>query len=190
MKAKFILLVAVCLAAAGAQAEEPAANAHAELQALVTAQFGETFTVFDEMESPLFTADLNGDGVLDAVIISRMDNPLLDQKEFSYKVVDPYHGHFGFGDPSITLQFGVTPGRVPLALLIIHGAGEQAWRAATPREKFVIVNLPFERLTMGRAMYRKRVRQALMTEEGGQRTASLFWDGRRYRWEPNFDPNN
>lgn len=187
------MLAVVCLAVfAAAQneaASEPAAG-HAGLQALVTAQFGEAFTVYDEMETPLFTTDLNGDGVEDAVIVARMENPLLDQKDFRYKVIDPHHGFFGFGDPAITLQFGVTPGRPALALLVIHGTGDETWRAPSPREKFVIINLPFERLTVGRALHRKRVRNALMTEEGGQRTASLFWDGKRYRWEPNFDSSN
>ena len=88
-------------------------------------------------------SDLDGDGTEDAVIVGKCTNPLIDETENNFKVVDPYNSFFGYGDTKATSQFASED---PLArsrvLLIIHGAGPEAWRSATPKAKFVIINLP------------------------------------------------
>src|SRR5437867_10052574 len=54
----------------------------------VKKRFGSEFTFMPSF-APL-TADLDGDGVEDVVIAARCKNPLMDQAEHSYKVLDPY----------------------------------------------------------------------------------------------------
>ena len=43
--------------------------------------------------------DLDGDGVEDVVIAARCKNPMLDEAEHNYTVMDPYNDFYGYGDP-------------------------------------------------------------------------------------------
>jgi hypothetical protein len=71
-------------------------------------------------------------------------------------------------------------------LLVIHGAGDEAWRAAVPKAKFVIINLPFKQVAVKKLMVKKKPIMAIYAEEtGGDRmTSATFWDGKKYRYQP------
>src|SRR5713226_4490044 len=149
----------------------------------VQKQFGATCTLV--AGPPLLTADLDGDGIEDVVIVARCTNPLMDEAEKTYKVVDPYNAFFGYGDPKITTQFASeNPQLRGLSLLIIHGSGPEAWRSANPKAKFIIINLPFKQLSVKKLTERKKTIMAIYAEESreGEGTVSvLFWDGKKYK---------
>src|ERR1700693_5473941 len=148
-------------------------------------QFGATCTLM--AGPPIYTADLDGDGIEDAVIVARCTNPLIDETENNLKVVDPYKSFFGYGDTKATSQFAsedpLARGRV---LLIIHGAGAEAWHSATPKAKFVIINLPFRQIAVRKLMVKKKPVMAIYAEEtsADQMTSAIFWDGKKYRYQP------
>ena len=132
-------------------------------------------------------ADFNGDGISDIVIPARCKNPMSDQVDKDFVVLDPYYTFFGYGNPKVTTGFSTDiPEDRALALLIIHGSGKDAWRSATPLAKFVIVNLPYKGVTVKKYQIKKKKLMAIYVEEKGadQMTAVLFWDGKKYRYEP------
>jgi hypothetical protein len=131
----------------------------------------------------LLTGDLDGDGVEDAVIVVRFKNLLAGQAQFDYKVVDPYFTYHGYGNPKVTVAFQSDDPRNNHMILVIHGAGKEGWRAETPKAKFVIVNLPFEKLSVAPLMVKKKKKvMAIMAEEGDGGTSSVYWDGKKYKW--------
>ena len=153
----------------------------------VKQRFGTEFTL--KPAFPPITGDIDGDGVEDLILVAQARNPMLDEGGFSYSVQDPYHAFFGFGDPKITSGFASEdPDRKGFVLLIIHGAGAEAWRSATPKAKFVLINVPFkEILGLRRVMIKKKVTMALgIAEYGGTETTSaIYWDGKKkYKYEP------
>jgi hypothetical protein len=112
---------------------------------------------------------------------------MLDQAEHAYKVVDPYNSFFGYGNPKVTSAFASEdPARRGLALLVIHGAGPEAWRSATPKAKFLIINLPFQQIMVKKLAVRKKMVTAIYAEEsGGEKAISaMFWDGKKYKYQP------
>jgi hypothetical protein len=136
---------------------------------------------------PSLKADLNGDGVEDIVIPARCTNPMMDESEQNYVVVDPYNAFFGYGNPKITTQFSTEdPARRGFSLLIIHGAGVDAWHSATPKAKFMIVNLPYKGIYVKKLAVRKKERMAIYVDEtgGDAMTSVLVWDGKKYRYQP------
>lgn len=136
---------------------------------------------------PSIKADFDNDGVEDIVIPARCTNPMMDQAEENYAVVDPYNSFFGYGNPQITTQFGSEdPARRGFSLLIIHGAGADAWHAATPKAKFMIVNLPFKNIYVKKLVVRRKEHMAIYADEtgGDAQTSVLFWDGKKYRYQP------
>jgi len=155
------------------------------LHELVKKQFGPAYTIVADFATPVLTGDLNEDGIQDVVIVGRCKNPLVDEQDFHYKVVDPHHAYFGFGNPKETWEFNLKDPLRNMFLLVIHGAGDDAWRAETPKEKFVLINVPFDRLGLGRVLYKKKTRPAISAEETSVLTSAVFWDGKKYRWEPN-----
>jgi len=129
------------------------------------------------------TADLDGDGVEDAIIVARCKMPLSDQAAHNYSVTDPYFTNYGYGNPRITAQFNTSDPNRQNLVLIIHGAGKEAWRAATPKAKFVLINLPFDSLSITKVMLRKHSVQAInLIESESQMTSAVYWDGKKYRW--------
>jgi hypothetical protein len=148
-------------------------------------QFGATCTLI--AGPPTYTADLDGDGTEDAVIVAKCTNPLMDQTEDNFTVIDPYNSFFGYGDTKATSQFAsedpLARGRV---LLIIHGAGAEAWHSDTPKAKFVIINLPFKQIAVKKLMVKKKPVMAIYAEEtsADQMTSTIFWDGKKYRYQP------
>ena len=132
--------------------------------------------------------DLNGDGVDDIVIVARCKNTLIDQGEKNYRVIDPMDSFFGFGNPAITTSFAPDDPKLRgVALLVIHGSGPEAWRSANPLAKFVIINLPVKTLAVKKIkVNRKKSTNAIYVEEAtsDQMTSAIFWDGKKYRYEP------
>jgi hypothetical protein len=151
----------------------------------VQQQFGDQFTLLPEI-APVF-GDLDGDGVEDVAIAARCKNPMLDQAEHKYTVMDPYYDFFGYGDPKLTTTFSEgDPARRGLVVLIIHGAGKDGWRSATPKAKYVIVNLPYRTISIRKMGLRKRTIEAIYIEESGDMgdSSALFFDGRKFRYVP------
>jgi hypothetical protein len=64
-------------------------------------------------------------------------------------------------------------------LLIVHN-----WRAATPRAKFVVINLSFAKISIARQLIKKKIVTAVVTEDVMGMTSSLYWAGKQYKWEP------
>jgi hypothetical protein len=152
----------------------------------VQQEFGATCTLLDGVV-PL-AGDFDGDGVEDIVIPAHCTNPLLDAAENGFNVIDPYNASYGYTDVKITSQYSTEePSRRGWVLLVIHGSGADAWRAETPKAKFVIINLPFDRVRVRKIQFKKTAAAAIFAEQsGGDRTVSaLFWDtkGRTYRYQ-------
>jgi len=156
--------------------------------AFVQSAFGDQFTMLPDV-APMF-GDLDGDGVQDVVIAARCKNPMLDQGNYKYRVVDPYYEFFGYGDPRLTTTFSEgDPTRRGLVALIIHGAGPEAWRSATPKAKYVIVNLPYKTISVRKLeVNKKRTIEALYVEEAGDmgESSAVFFDPKKlkYRYVP------
>lgn len=190
------------------QAAEPEATVAAqpsvppEITDVVKQQFGTCFQIATERsavavkylhppaEPPwvtYFTADLNDDGVEDLVVVARCGNPLANQADFDYTVVDPYFASNGYGDPRITAQFSSgDPGRNNL-VLVIFGAGPQAWRGEKAKSKWVLINLPFDRIASshveaGKKKKLHKVAAVGLEENDDGGTSVVFWNGRRWVW--------
>jgi hypothetical protein len=153
--------------------------------------FGKEFTLMPEF--PAMVGDLNGDGIDDLVLAARAKSPMLDAGGFNYTVSDPYHSFYGFGDPKVTSAFTTDdPTRKSIVLLVIHGAGREAWNAEKPKGKFVLINIPVQTVSLRRVKMGKKVVMAIGVEEyGGDRTTSaVFWEGNAkkntggYKYQP------
>ena len=148
-------------------------------------QFGDTCSLLGG--PPQFVADLDGDGVEDLVVAARCTNPMADRDEYGFLVADPYHAFFGYGNVQITSTFASDePERKGVSLLIVHGAGKDAWRADNPKAKFLMINLPFKMLAVKRLALKKRTTLGIFMEETGEGEATssvLFWDGKKYRYQ-------
>jgi hypothetical protein len=166
----FRLFSAILLLAASVAAQSPPAKPDAQKLA---ALFGSEFTA--DTQFPVLVADLDGDGAEDAVVVATAKNPLLDESQFQYKVVDPYHEYFGFGDPKVTAQFSAQE-QHPRLLLVVHN-----WRA--PRLKFVIINIGFEKLSLARALVKKKTLPAIRAEDIAGVKQNLYWDGKKWKWQ-------
>jgi hypothetical protein len=179
----FVLLaVGACLSASALaeQATAPVVN-----NDFVHKAFGQNCVMIG---MPAIQADFDGDHVMDIVIPARCKNPMMDQAEHDYQVVDPYNGFFGYGNPRITTQFASEdPERRGFSLLVIHGFGTNAWYSSTPKAKFMIVNLPFKDIHVKMlGNKKKKQRMAIYVDEtgGDAQTSAVFWDGRKYRYVP------
>lgn len=182
-----ILFFTLLTACASAQNAIPSTNSTPKVNDdFVHEQFGSTCSV-DPNFAPM-TGDLNGDGIEDVVIIGRCKNALIDQDEKNYKVVDPMNSFYGYGNPKITSTMGQQDPRLKgISILIIHGAGAEAWHAATPGEKFVIINIDVKTAVMKKMkVNKKKSTMAVYVEEatGDEMTAAIFWDGKKYKYEP------
>lgn len=186
------VLLAVCFSAAQQSgAPSPSGNVEKTNTApspeidFMHKAFGDDFT--PEPGIPAVTGDLDGDGVEDIVMAARVKNALLGEGSYNYKVVDPYYSFFGYGDVKVTGQFSVEdPHHKGLVLLVVHGNGTQAWHSETPKAKFVVVNLPFEKVSMRRWQIKKKLTNAIFTQETftAAGDAVIFWDGKKYKYEP------
>ena len=182
-------LGSIAAAQSNKQAPPPPARAKSPVPAVtdefIHKQFGDNCSILDG--PPQFVGDLDGDGIDDLVIAARCKNPMADRDEFGFLVSDPYNTFMGFGDVKVTSTFASDePARRGLSLLVIHGGEKDAWRAETPKAKFLMINLPFRDLTVKRlALKKKTVLGIYMEERGeGENTSSvLYWDGKKYRYQ-------
>jgi hypothetical protein len=73
-----------------------------------------------------------------------------------------------------------------LVILVIHGAGAEAWRSDTPKAKYVIINLPLKRIAVKKLQLRKRQVNAIFAVEADASAGDsvVFWDGKQYRYQP------
>jgi hypothetical protein len=186
----FLLAILLCFTASLTAQQEPAVSGTATSPAIdddfVHKNFSDSCTLIPQW--PPMTADLNGDGVEDIVIVARCKNPLIDQGENNYKVVDPLDSFYGYGDPKVTTALAPDDPKVRgIALLIIHGSGPDTWRSPTPQGKFVIINIAVKTIAVKRMkITKKKTTTAIYIEEAGEdkMTSAVFWDGHKYRYEP------
>lgn len=184
MRVVFLLLAVLFALTMVSVAQQPV-PAFAIDNSFVQKQFGGTCTLMPGL--PASRGDLNGDGIEDLVIAARCTNPLMDADEHSFTVIDPYFAFFGFGDPRLSSEFVTDdPSRRGMVLLIIHGDGPEAWRSSSPRGKFVVIDLPYKQVGIRKLSLKKKTMNAIYAEEAGadQMTSVLFWDGKKYRYEP------
>lgn len=182
-----ILLFTLLTACASAQSANTSTASSAKVDDdFVHQQFGSTCSV-DPKFKPM-TGDLNGDGIEDVVIVGRCKNALIDQDEKNYRVVDPMNSFYGYGNPKITSTMGQQDPRLKgISILIIHGAGSDAWHAAAPGPKFVIINIDVKTAVLKKMkINKKKSTMAIYIEEatGDEMTAAIFWDGKKYKYEP------
>ncbi len=182
---RFVFSSSVLLILAGSVLSSALQNPPAPIDdAFVHSQFGSNCSLIGM--APLI-ADLDGDGVEDIAIPAKCTSPMMDQVENTYSVVDPYDSYFGYGNPAVTTQFASEdPTRRGYSLLIIHGAGPDAWRSMTPKAKFLVVNVPFKEVSVKKLAFKKRVVKAIYVDEtgGDAMMSAIFWDGKKYRYEP------
>ncbi len=184
-----IAVTSATLAAEKKQPPPPPSHAKSPVPAVtneyVRKEFGDNCSLL--AGPPQFVADLDGDGVEDLVIAARCKNPLADQAEYGFRVVDPYNSFLGYGDVKVTSTFASDePERKGVTLLIVHGVGPEAWRSDKEKPKFVLINLPFQTLTVKRLALKKRTVLGVYMEEKGEGEATssvIFWDGKKYRYQ-------
>jgi hypothetical protein len=180
-----LILVSIALSVLAMAQQVPPPPSSTVDNDFIQKQFGSTCKLMPG--PPQLRADLDGDGIEDLVVAAHCTNPLTDQAEDNFTVIDPYNQFYGYGDTKITTQFASEdPAVRGIVLLVIHGAGTDAWRAATPKAKFVIINLPFKQIAVKKLSVKKKTVMAIYAEEtGGDRmTSATFWDGKKYRYQP------
>ena len=187
-----LLLAALCLSLPSvaqelttreAQAAKDATNPRTgkpqnPLGALVEKQFGPDFRMDAHFE-PMY-ADFDGDGKEDIALVGFSKHPLGGSGGFKYTVLDPYDSYFGIGDPKITTHYGGFGDGSTHCILIIHD-----WKGETAKSKWVIVNVPFDKVSPGQVTLKKKTYPAVATVETGGLSSLIFFDGKKYRWEPN-----
>ena len=189
-----VFFLAACIAvgqspqtAPPALAANPASPDAAQLEALIKQQFGATFTLPAKFSTLAIVADFDGDGVEDLAIVANSKDPLPDSFSFKYEVADPYHAYFGFGNPRLTSGFRADPEHSH-HLLIIFGSGKEGWHAATPKAKFVLVNVPFDSVEVGRMLVSKKKPPIFIIRvlEAQVMDSAVWWDAKkkRWKWEP------
>jgi len=178
----FLLLV--CMA--GAQST-PAASAPKpeSITPLIQQQFGPGFAPSTNLPLTVLTADFDADGVEDVAIVADSKDPLPDSYQFKYDVADPYNAYFGMGDPRMTAGYGKSDPTHNHDLLVIFGAGQDAWHAAAPKAKFVLVNVPFDTVEVGRMLMKKNKPPIFVIKaiEARIMDSAVFWDAKRKKWK-------
>jgi hypothetical protein len=157
---------------APAKASEQAAQ-KPDVPAIVAKEFGESYKLATNF-APIF-ADFDGDGKQDLAVVATGDNPLMGEGSHNYKTQDPYNASFGYGNPKVTMAFN-TSESVARYILILH-----SWQA--PLNKFVLVNVPFEKLRVGHMLKKKKAIAALEAVDSSGVQGAVYFDGKKYKWE-------
>jgi hypothetical protein len=178
-----LFFAVVCLA--GAQSKPVSTTKPESLTPLVQQQFGPGFAVTASQTLAVLTADFDGDGVEDVAIVADSKDPLPDSYQFKYQVADPYHSFFGMSDPRFTAGYGrLDPGHNH-QLLVIFGSGTDAWHAPTPKAKFVLINVPFDTVEVGRMLMKKNKPPIFVIKavEAQIMDSAVYWDAKKKRWK-------
>src|SRR5260221_1004335 len=106
----------------------------------VQQQFGKEFTMLPELAAVF--GDLDGDGVEDIVMAARCKNPMLDEAQHDYKVIDPYYDFYGYGDPKVTTTFKEPdPARRWLAAVVNACSAPGEMAPGTPKRRYRLLRL-------------------------------------------------
>jgi len=180
-----LFIAVVCLAGAQSKSAAVATTKPETLNPLVQQQFGPGFTVTASQSLAVLAADFDGDGVEDVAIVADSKDPLPDSYQFKYQVADPYHSYFGMSDPRFTAGYGKLDPNHNHQLLVIFGAGPETWRAATPKAKFVLINVPFDTVEVGRMLVKKNKPPIFVIKalEAQIMDSAVFWDAKKKRWK-------
>lgn len=155
----------------------------ATVKKIVHDQFGPGYKFLPGFD-PL-VADFDGDGIEDLAVAAKAVNPLLNAVEYNYKVIDPYHAFFGYGNAKVMMEFGADdPRQDGLVILILHGTNDGGWHAAHPKAKFVVVNLPYTKISLSHVLLHKKPIGAVAAEEPDRVSSVIYWDGKKYKYEP------
>ncbi|HEX2327933.1 MAG TPA: hypothetical protein VHN74_04375 [Candidatus Angelobacter sp.] len=174
-------LVVVCLASlVAAQAPKPET-----IGPLVKQQFGAGFTLSTKMPQSFVVGDFDSDGVEDVAIVVDSSDPMVDAYDYKYEVADPYNSFFGYGNPNVTASFSKHDKEHSHILLVIFGAGPDAWRATTPKAKFALINVPFDSVSTSRMLVKKNKPPitVIRTTEAEIMDSSVYWDVKKKRWK-------
>jgi hypothetical protein len=144
-----------------------------DVAALVAKEFGEGYKMATDI-APIF-GDFDGDGKQDVAVVATGGNPLMSEGSHNYKTLDPYNASFGYGNPKVTMAFN-TSEQAARYILILH-----SWQA--PLSKFVLVNVPFEKLRIGHMMRKKKPVDALEAVDVTGVQGAVYFDGKKYKWE-------
>ena len=148
------------------------------LETLVEKQFGPDFSIDSRFE-PMY-ADFDADGREDLAIIGFTKHPLGGSAGFKYTVIDPYDSYFGLGDPKITTHYAGFGDGSSHCILFVHD-----WKGEAPKSKWVVVNVPFTKVAPGQVTTKKKTVPAVATIEIGGLSSLVYFDGKKYKWEPN-----
>jgi hypothetical protein len=169
-----------------AQSPAPSPVRMENVGALVKQQFGPSFTIPAKFTTVLIVADFDGDGVEDVAVVADSRDPITDSFDYKYDVSDPYYSYFGYGNPNNTMTFSRSDPSHSHDLLIIFGAGAEAWHAATPKAKFVVINVPFDEINVGRMLIKKKkppIYVIKAIEERSMEDSAVFWDAKKKKWK-------
>jgi hypothetical protein len=144
-----------------------------EVQALVAKEFGERFKIVADF--PPMYGDFDGDGKPDLAVVATGDNPLMGEGSHGYKTLDPYNDSFGYGNPKVTMAFNTAESKARY-ILVLH-----SWQ--NPGKKFVLVNVPFEKLRLGHMLKKKKAVDAIEGVDATGVQSAIYFDGKKYKWE-------
>jgi len=156
-----------------APAQSDSAQQKPDVRAVVAKEFGESYVLAGDI-APVF-GDFDGDGTQDLAVVATGDNPLMGEGSHGYKTLDPYNASFGYGNPKVTMAFN-TSDKAARYILVLH-----SWQA--PGKKFVLVNVPFQRLRVGHMMRKKKPVDALEVVDETGIQGAIYFDGKKYKWE-------
>jgi len=68
---------------------------------------------------------------------------------------------------------------------VIFGAGPEAWHADTPKAKFVLINVPFDTIEIGRLMLKKAKPPIFVIRavEAEVMESNIYWEVKKKRWK-------
>lgn len=179
-----LCLPAACFLLASLVLAQPAPKAPAppltDPAAYLALQFGPSFKL-DPKIPPMF-GDLDGDGKEDIVLVGTSATPLMAQEKFSFKVQDPYDAYFGTGNPKITSQFTLHFDGSSRCILVVFDWRQPTNPKAKKVSKFVLINTPFESVSIVNLRLKKKNIQAIDAIDRTTLHALLAWNGKRWLW--------